>query len=113
MSCCSCLSWCKPKTAPPQAKEVPAKYSENKSITVQPVIPIAARHERVLSTMHIKDGRVVITHSKISDAESDRIFGRTLEKVDERATVRFAPEHESGAMTSRTPRPTPLELSAS
>ncbi len=94
MSCSSCWPWCK---SPPQptAHSAPARnYVESKSV-VRPVTvdvvppPALVRHDRVLSTMFIKDGKAVVSFREMSEEEANQRFGRAPAKTDKRATVRF------------------------
>lgn len=84
MACCSCWPWC--RTPPQTRNEKPPEtlYIESKSVvrptSVDIPSPRSPKHGRALSTMFIKDGKVIVSHRGLSQEESNKDFTVTTLK---------------------------------
>lgn len=100
MSCNSCWPWCKSPPPPPQPVIRPAlKYIESKSVIRPTTPPIPATnptaHKRILSTMFIKDGKVIISYQDMTEEEANTKFVKSTDKASAISTVRFSPSSPS------------------
>lgn len=96
MSCNSCWSWCKssPTPSPPPEPRNTLQYVESKSVIrpTPPTTPVSntSGHKRVLSTMFIKDGKVVISYHDMTEDEANKKFGKSADKASVISSVRFS-----------------------